>query len=53
MNQNQYQNMKENAGLLGSLSCGLLMLSPMIVILRRVSLNVGYWGIIAKGGKNV
>jgi hypothetical protein len=41
MNQNQYQNMKENAGLLGSLSCGLLMLSPMIVILICLLIIVG------------
>ena len=33
MNENKLQNAKETACLLGSLSCGLLMLSPVIVIL--------------------
>ena len=41
MNENKYQNAKETAGLLGSLSCGLLMLSPMVVILLCLLILAG------------
>ena len=41
MNENKLQNAKETAGLLGSLSCGLLMLAPVIVILICLLILVG------------
>jgi hypothetical protein len=41
MNENKYQNMKEASGLLGSLSCGLILIFPMIVILFCLLILVG------------
>ena len=47
MNENKLQNAKETAGLLGSLSCGLVLLTPMIVILLCLLILVG--AVIAGG----
>ena len=41
MNENKLKNAKETAGLLGSLSCGLMLISPMIVILLCLLIIVG------------
>ena len=41
VNHEFIQNAKETAGLLGSLSCGLLMLSPMVVILLCLLILAG------------
>ncbi len=45
---NKYQNMKQAAGALQSLSCGLILLAPVVVILICV---LGLlWGMLT-GGK--